>query len=80
MADVLAIPKRKKKDQRRRIFVCWGGSQHNQCSAYVVAKPSDCGLIGENSDLLSILTENGECVNFPIGSVMYWIEKDEPDG
>lgn len=78
-ADNVTPLKPKKKHQRKKITVVWGGSRHPVRSEYTIAKDKDCGLIGEMNDILSILTEDGENVNFTIGSVLYWIEKDEPD-
>lgn len=70
---------RRKKDHRKQITVVWGGSRHPVTSQYLIAKSKDCGLIGEMNDILSILTEDGDNVNFTIGSVLYWIERDAAD-
>ena len=70
---------KRKKSHRKQITVVWGGSEHPQTGVYFIAKPADCGLLGECEDILSILTEDGESVNFTIGSVLYWLEKDAPE-
>ena len=77
MGDVTQL--KRKKSHRKKITVVWGGSRAPQTSEYIVAKDKDCGLIGEMNDVLSILTEDGENVNFTIGSVLYWIERDAPE-
>lgn len=74
--NVVALPKKKPKP-RLLVTVVWGGFGKRVRTNHVCKKDGDCFI--SESELLIVKHEDGAITSYPIGSVYYWTERDEPD-
>jgi hypothetical protein len=76
MADVVPLTKKRKVPQRRRVTVCWGGWGVKETTAHIAVGAKGCSIDAE-AGLLVIDSGDDDFAFYPIGSVFYWIERDD---